>query len=292
MGIPLTRNGNRYRHKEHDSLVFTHNAYYWNSRGEHGNAIDYLTRHMGFDFISAVLALAPSGGVETPQTKPTAKVFTLDKQSVCHNCDKVKNYLNEKRYICKSLVDYLVQVNLIFQEKKTNNIIFPFFNEHNRIVGAELHGITQKKFKGIKRNSKYGYGFNVRFSNDDTYDYALFFESAIDLISFIDYKLNHKKQSLKRCVLISMAGLKMHIIQHTEKAFSGKLQVVLCIDNDNAGRNFKDKLTQENIDYIDRQPNEQYKDWSEQLEALKKHSKPIQRLMKHGKKCAKVQSKT
>ena len=30
-GVPLMRNGSRYKHKKHDSLVFTGNAYFWNT---------------------------------------------------------------------------------------------------------------------------------------------------------------------------------------------------------------------------------------------------------------------
>ena len=34
VGVPLVRNGTRFRHLENDSLIFTKNAYYWNSRQE------------------------------------------------------------------------------------------------------------------------------------------------------------------------------------------------------------------------------------------------------------------
>ena len=145
-------------------------------------------------------------------------------------------------------------------------------------MGAELQGVTAKRFKGIKENSKYGYGFNVRFSNDNTYDYALFFESAIDLISFIDYKKNHENKSLERCMLVSMAGLKSNILKHTLKAFKCD-KVVLCADNDHAGQIFKEEITSANIEYIDRSPNEKFKDWNEQLQAVKRRSPPVGRLL-------------
>lgn len=281
VGVPLKRTGNRHKHGEHDSLVFTENSYYWNSRGEHGNSIDYLTRHMGYDFISAVLALAPSVENKQPRKNMTSGDFELDQQTLNGNTQKAKTYLTQKRCISSSIVDYLKNENLIFQQKQTNNIVFAMRDENNKIIGAELHGVTEKRFKGIAKNSKYGYGFNVRFSNDDTYDYALFFESAVDLISFMDYKLNYEKKSLERCILISMAGLKINIVKHTLGIFRG-VRMVLCIDNDSAGEVFKDKLTSAQIDYLERQPDPQYKDWNEQLTATKKHNKPIERLLKRG----------
>ena len=70
IGEPIIRNGHRHRHKNHESLVFTKNAYYWNARGEHGNSLDYLTKHIGMDFESAVNALV--GHVYVPSEKEIA----------------------------------------------------------------------------------------------------------------------------------------------------------------------------------------------------------------------------
>ena len=276
VGISLVRDGRRFRHREHDSLVFNGNAYYWNSRQEKGNAIDYLVRHMGMDFRGAVSALVDIGGVMPQQTVPSNKPFELNS-----NCDKAKAYLRKERCISNNVVDYLVEKRLLFQEKRTNNIIFPMRDEDGKCVGAELQGVTTKRFKGVKEGSKYGHGFNVRFSDDGTFDYALFFESAVDLISFVDYKQNHEKKTLERCILVSMAGLKINVVRHYIAAFDG-VQVVLCVDNDKAGEAFKDGVRSAGIDYIERSPDEDYQDWNEMLIGEKKHSRPIQRLMERG----------
>ena len=278
-GVPLKRNGSRYRHKEHDSLVFTKNAYYWNSRGEHGNAIDYLVNHMNMGFIEAVLALIPFAEVKPPNATPASNRFEMKQETLNPNCNKAKSYLRQIRLISNGIIDYLTKENLLYQERQTNNAIFIMRDENNIPVGAELQGVTAKRFKGIMANSKYGHGFNVRFSDNNTYDYALFFESAIDLISFMDYKLNHEKKSLKRCILISMAGLKLNVVKHYSKMLKGA-KVVLCIDNDKAGQIFKDKLSKERIHYSECQPDKEYKDWNEQLSDIKKHSKPVKRLLK------------
>jgi len=170
------------------------------------------------------------------------------------------------------------------------------YDENNNCVGAELQGVTPKRFKGIKEDSKYGYGFNVRFSNDNTYDYALFFESAIDLISFMDYKKNIENKSLEKCILISMAGLKLNIVKHIIQAFEcGK--IVLCVDNDSAGQKFKGDIARANIAYIDCSPDAKFKDWNEQLSAVKRRSVPVGRLLARGianghNKCANTPIKT
>lgn len=278
VGVPLVKNGDRCRHKEHESLTFTENAYYWNSKSEHGNSIDYLVRHMDMSFTDAVNALTQntkSGDIRQQTTQADFKESDL---LISRSNSKVVKYLNESRHIGQGVINHLIENKLLFQEKQTNNAIFPIYDENNNMVGAEVQGtLIDKRFKGIKAGGKYGYGFNVRFSNDNTYDYALFFESAIDLMSFIDYKWNVEKKSLKGCVLISMAGLKSNIVKHTLGAFKGDVRAVLCVDNDNAGAAFKRELKKMKIPYIERCPDEKFKDWNEQLKSVKQ--KPISRLL-------------
>ena len=277
VGVPLVREGNRHKHKEHDSLTFTENSYYWNSRREHGNAIDYLTKHMNISFIDAVLALT-GGDFAVRKSKVGSDVFSLG--DLCDNQDKVRQYLDKTRLVGYGVIDLIVNKKLLFQEVRTNNAVFPMYDESDNVVGAELQGITAKRFKGIKGGSKYGYGFNVRFEENNIFDYALFFESAIDLLSFIDFKLYHEKKSLNRCILVSMSGLKINIVKHSLKAFAGDLNVVLCVDNDEAGRAFIEEVDGAGVGYKLCLPDEQYKDWSEQMIDVKKYSNPIGRALK------------
>jgi len=281
-GVQLKKEGQRHRHTEHDSLIFTENSYYWNSLQEKGNAIDYLVRHMGMSFINAVLALSGMNGLCFTSSTAPAKGFVLDSATLNPNHQQAKIYLNRERHIANDGIDYLIQKKLLLQDRQTNNIVFPMYDEKNICVGAELQGVTKKRFKGIMKDSKYGYGFNVRFSNDETFDYALFFESAIDLVSFIEYKQKYENKSLCKCILVSMAGLKANIVKHMLKVFKGNLKIVLCVDNDEAGERFKSKIEDIQSNYIDCAPNEKYKDWNEQLIAVKNHSVPIQRLIVRG----------
>lgn len=282
VGVPLAKNGQRYRHKEHESLVFTGNVYCWNSKGqETGDGIDYLKRHMGMSFADAVGALANINALSV--NEKSINHFSFSPEMMYDNQDKVKRYLDKIRCVGFCVVDYLLKNGLLFQEKRTNNAYFPMYDENNNCVGAELQGITEKRFKGIKGGSKYGYGFNIRFSHDNTFDYALFFESAIDLISFWDYKVYHEKKSLDRCILVSMAGLKTNIIKHTLTAFEGKLNTVLCVDNDDAGQAFIKTVADEGIKFSTRLPIETVKDWNEQLVLLRKGGRPITRLLKQAR---------
>ena len=71
----------------------------------------------------------------------------------------------------------------MYQEQRTKNVIFPIYDRNNNMIGKEVQ-VTQepKHFKVIKNKSKCIHGFNVGFGDDNTYAYALFFESVIDLM--------------------------------------------------------------------------------------------------------------
>ena len=65
----LKRDGNNYRHKEHDSLVYVpaKDYRYCNSRGKRINALDYLMEIRGYGFVDAVNILAgPSMQISSP----------------------------------------------------------------------------------------------------------------------------------------------------------------------------------------------------------------------------------
>ena len=99
MGVPLKREGHRHRHKEHDSLMFTENSYYWNSRNEHGNSIDYLVKHMNMNFVNAVLALTSTSEQALPPPISPTKGFVLDAETLNPNCQQAKIYLTQQRFI-------------------------------------------------------------------------------------------------------------------------------------------------------------------------------------------------
>ena len=270
-GEPLIRAGSRYRHKEHDSLVFTGNSYFWNSRDDKGNAIDYLIKHQGMDFESAVMELSGMGvqgkigKTEETWTKPP--LFSFADIKLETDMRRAIAYLNKSRGIDYAIIKELVDNKLIYQEAETNNIIFPMRDETGVIVGAELCGtLTDRRFKGIKADSEYGYGFSLHGKGDARF--ALFFEGAIDLISF--YELQRMKDStIDKLVLVSMAGLKGAVIKQTLNRSNPPLTPVLCVDNDPAGTEFIKSISGQIKGIRTYLPEEGYKDWNEELVSKK-----------------------
>ena len=265
-GVPLVRSGRRYRHGEHDSLVITGNMYYWNSRGESGNSLDYLMRHMDMDFKDAVAALV--GFV--PDVPPEPATVTVPGGNA-GNYQRVFAYLHKTRGISYGLLQALVDEKLLAQEAGTNNAVFYMRDEKGDTVGAELVGtLSGRRFKGVRAGSKYGYGFNA-LPHGDAVDFILFFESAVDLLSFMQIKALEGKEA-KNCMMVSMCGLKPNVVKHMSCIFGG--QPVLCVDNDGAANEFLATCTHvylpngANVRVRYCRPLCQYKDWNEQLLAM------------------------
>lgn len=275
-GVQLQKVGRRYRHKEYDSLVFTDNAYYWNSKQEHGNALDYATKYLNMDFTEAVKELSQFNN-RSP-IKNTEKDFKINDIELNPNMQRAVAYLGKTRNIDYTIIQDLIKNKLLYQDRKYNNIIFPIKNEMGNVVGAELNGtLSDRRYKGIAENSEYGYGYNIRTSDIKDLKHYMFFESAIDLISYINIQqMKGNIKRLKNCLFISMGGLKINVVKHTLKAFKSenKPNTYLCIDNDIAGRNFyktlikelRYELDSENIKTIKPKNG---KDWNEQLKIIK-----------------------
>ena len=150
-GEPLQPSGpSRYKHRDHNSLVITGNAYYWNSRQEHGNAIDFLQNFYGLSFREAVEELTSgdySGAGEKITPPPAPERFDFGKIELAPDMSRVIDYLHHQRGLSVELITQLIRHRQLFQEAKTNNAIFPIY-EGKEIVGAELNGGLKSDRRG------------------------------------------------------------------------------------------------------------------------------------------------
>ena len=81
------------------------------------------------------------------------------------------------------MLSALVKKGVISQEEKTGNVLFKYFDTDGKVIGAEKVGTsTEHKFKGIATGSVGGHGFEVVRGTGEK---AFFFESAIDMLSYL-----------------------------------------------------------------------------------------------------------
>jgi len=262
----LIPDGRSYRLAAHDSLVITGSMFNWNKHKgegvgkEFGNAIHFLRAYYGMGFREAVFELTGSGVGEKIDLPPPAeppRPFNFAQIELAPNTKNVFAYLTKTRGLSPGLVNGLIEAGQLFQELEHNNAVFPIY-ENNTIVGAEVVGsLSDLRFKRIKTGSKYGCGYNLTYGNEVAF--SLFFESVIDLLSFVD--LAHMRgKGLEGCRLTSLAGLKQNIFDYTMKQLPDA-QPFLCVDNDEAGQ----KFIAANSGATARLPDPAFKDWNEQL---------------------------
>ena len=271
---PLKRTGRWWSLKNHDSMRIQANMWYHYSQGIGGNAIDFLVYYYQMTPKQAILSLANStshyGDIEEKRgiEKENKIRPAFDFNSLASNseCRRILAYLVKSRGLSAGIVMREIRNSRIYQEKVTGNAIFVILDEDGAIVGAEVNGTLSYenlRFKGIKAGSLAGYGFNSGQRCNPRY--ILYFESAIDLLSFMSMSTKLSRL-LNECLLISMAGLKRNVVETSLWVFGRFSAIpVLCVDNDPAGEAFLAKCLEEFPNALIRRPNSVYKDWNDQL---------------------------
>lgn len=276
-GFDLKKVGREYVWKEHDSLHIKDNdsgergQWFRFSENKGGDNISFLREYMGMSFAQAVESLTgehidrtytPSRNYEPKPVQQTARELSL---AEADNARRVFAYLCKTRGLDYDLISSLVRQGVISQEQKTGNVLFKYYDENGKIIGAEKVGTsTEHKFKGIATGSTGGHGFEVVRGSGKN---AFFFESAIDILSYLQM---HDKE-LTNCRLVSMMGVKSNIVLDTMARHDiSPENVFLCSDNDTAGNEFADRLREEYPDMKRIITSDTYKDWNDMLRGIPK----------------------
>jgi len=276
-GFDLKKVGREYVWKDHDSLHIKDNGpgergqWFRFSENKGGDNIGFLREYMGMSFVDAVEALTgehidrtytPSRTYEPKPVQQTARELSL---AEADNARRVFAYLCKTRGLDYDMVSALVRDDSIAQEEKTGNVLFKYYDDQGKVIGAEKVGTsTDHKFKGIATGSAAGRGFEVVKGSGEK---AFFFESAIDMLSYLQM---HDKE-LDNCRLVSMMGVKPNIVIDTMLRHNiSPENVFLCSDNDTAGNEFADRLMEQYPDMKRVITPDTYKDWNDMLRGIPK----------------------
>jgi len=276
-GFDLKKVGREYVWKDHDSLHIKDNApnergeWYRFSEGKGGDNIGFLREYMGMSFVDAVEALTgeyidraytPSQTYLPKPVQQSARELSL---AEADNCRRVFAYLCKTRGLDYDMVSAIVRGGSIAQEEKTGNVLFKYYDDQGKMIGAEKVGTsTERRFKGIAEFSAEGHGFEIVRGTGEK---ALFFESAIDMLSY----LQMHSQELSDCRLVSMMGLKPSIVLDTMHRHNiSPDNVFLCSDNDEKGNQFAKRLMEQYPDMKRIATPDTYKDWNDMLRGIPK----------------------
>ena len=233
-GEQLTRAGNEYRWKRHDSLTVRGNKWYRHSQSKGGGPVDFLMEFFGKSFTEAVELLTGEKGAAPPPDSPAPlSDFRLPPRSP--TAEQVKRYLTEARRIDEDVTGFFISSGDIYEEAAHHNAVFVGRDESGIPRYAHQRG-TAGSFRLDVKGSDKAFNFCYRGEGERLF----VFEAPIDLLSFLClFKKDWQKQSY-----LSLGGVgEKALLRFLSDRPNIKI-VYLCLDNDNAGNDACSRLAE------------------------------------------------
>lgn len=238
---------NTYVTREHDSLKISNGLWYWFAKGVGGkSAIDYLMKVKNLSFISAVQTVMGNIKIQAPvsyaQQQKVEKKIKIPTRATNNNI--AINYLLS-RGIVKEVIEYCIKNKLLYQEEKTNNVVFLGYDFNNNIAYAFCRATNEQRFMREATGSNKRYSFKIK--SEQKSNVVHLFESSIDLLSYATF-LYLTDRNWREENLLSLGGIysSKYDVEKTKVPISlmefleknqNINEVHLHLDNDLAGRN-------------------------------------------------------
>ena len=240
---------NDYVLKEHDSLHFSNNKWYWWSVRKGGkNAIDYLMTVENYSFVDACKVLLAATKISEPVKHIQKEYKTNFRLPVAdENNDLIIKYLTEERMIDKDIVQFFINNKQIYQDKTFKNVVFIGY-DNGQPKYAFKRSITQN-YKGEAMGSNKAHSFS--YTNKESKSLRVF-EAAIDMLSFMTLQ-KQNGFDFRNDNFLSLAGAsnQIHAKQEADlpialKSFLSKNKqidtIYFHLDNDEVGKGTTQKL--------------------------------------------------
>lgn len=235
-----SRRGMQYKILDHGGLFVRDNMFYQFSTGLSGNAIECLMDVLGYSFTDAVRELIAVPTVENLSEEEEGVAWTFDGVTMPDRASDVKRiyaYLIRKRGLDPEILSLLIRHKLLYQDVRGNAVFVHY--DGDRMVGGEVQGTTDHRFKGIVPGTK-GSAFEILKGNPKE---VYLFESAIDMLSYIQMHRHNLDEN--HVLYASMAGLKKQLVR---KYLKQGLKVRSMVDHDYAGVVFNKSMAIELYD--------------------------------------------
>ena len=304
--------GHIYEHPDHDSFrIFADtNTFKWFSRDIQGDVIDFVQLVAGVTFKEAVSYLETGDFEQAKLIEDTYQPFQYYLRE--EPFQQARTYLNEVRCLSDQIINTFGRQGLLAQAtyQTESVLVFKSYDHNGVLQAASLQGLVKNEekhdrgyLKKIMKGSHGHVGISFDIGNPKR---LIFCESVIDMMSY--YQL-HQKQ-LSDVHLISMEGLKLSVIayqtlrlaaeeqgklafldtvkpsrlshylqaiQETTTFFQTHSNVItMAVDNDEAGREFYQKLSDKGLpiskDFPPSQGLETKSDWNDIVKQQKEIS--------------------
>ncbi|CAM3594295.1 DUF3991 and toprim domain-containing protein [Erysipelothrix anatis] len=263
MNEPLKKVGKSKRWIRHPSISFLNNYWYRHSTKEKGFPVDFLMTFFNQTEPEAIHTITQHFNLKNEEINyPIESLYRPPKN---HNNQAVEVYLKHIRFIDQECIDYLINHDLLYQERKYSNCVFIGYDTQNRVNHLHRHSthLADNDYKGNAPGSDSKYPFNLVGTSDSLY----VFESPIDLLSYITlHNENWTEHSYLALCGLSTSSLHKFLTDHPYIQ-----NVVLCLDNDAPGQDATSSILTEMMRYpsvyVEVQTS-RYKDFNEDLKAL------------------------
>ena len=247
--------GGTYCTKSHDSLKISNGKWCWWSHNIGGStALDYLVKVCGYklpEAVGMILGEQPqlsSRPVSKPHPKPHPGFQLPERNS---NTRRVFAYLCA-RGIDAEIINHCIKSGQLYEDAKRHNCVFVGF-EHGTAKYASLRGtLSHSTFVGEVAGSEKRYSFCMPLQANNRESVCVF-ESAIDALSYLSI-LKRKGQNWRSANCLSLSGiyrpkadaeLKLPLALETYLQHNPGIQkIILCLDNDERGREAAQALQQ------------------------------------------------
>lgn len=257
-GEDLTRAGNEYRWKRHDSLTVRGNKWYRHSQSKGGGPIDFVMQFYGKSFTETVEMLTGEQDEGKPEQPCPAPLSDFRLPSRSPTAEQVKKYLTDTRRIDEDVAGFFISGGDIYEEAAHHNAVFVGRDEGGIPRYAHQKG-TAGSFRLDVKGSDKAFNFCYRGEGEKLF----VFEAPIDLLSFLClFKKNWQKQSY-----LSLGGVGERALLRFLSDRPNVKTVYLCLDSDETGNAATDrlaKLTPEGLTVHRLMP--LFKDWNEVLQ--------------------------
>lgn len=274
-GEILKRSGSEWEWKHQDERVTVrHNVWFDQYTQEGGDAVKFLQYFYGMSEESAVAEhlrctvtelddmpehLRPARRVVQP--KPEEKKINLTPPAANRNMRRVFAYLCQTRGIAPEVVSDFAHAHLLYESADKHNAVFVGKDRSGRVRHIHMRGtLTGSGFRQTLGGSEKAYSFHHTGTGAQLY----MFEAPIDMLSYISlHPENWQENSY-----VALCGVGSAPIQRFLGEVPQLEEVVLCLDNDEAGHTAAQRIARELLDEWEVQVSAHFpeqKDWNEEL---------------------------
>ena len=234
-GEQLTRAGNEYRWKRHDSLTVRGNKWYRHSQSKGGGPVDFVMEFFGKSFTEAVELLTGEQGAAAPDRPSPAPLSDFRLPPRSDTAGQVKSYLTEARRIDEDVMGFFFASGDIYEEAAHHNAVFVGRDESGIPRYAHQRG-TAGSFRLDVKGSDKAFNFCYRGAGERLF----VFEAPIDLLSFLClFKKEWQKQSY-----LALGGVGEKALLRFLSDRPNIKTVFLCLDSDEAGNDACSRLAE------------------------------------------------